>query len=417
MGRLADLRQRPGLRPRAAKRRARQAADRRPGPAAERPGAAHRPGRCGRQLLGGAGAAALAVHARAQRDLRPPVRGVPADVRPGAVRQGAARERGADGQDPHGRLDARDHRPPDHRAGHAHELVRAARRAFRQAVRPRHQRRGDSRHPRLGHQPPRRALLADRGVRGRLPDASADPRRLPVPVGAGRQLPAAAHAARSGRARGAKPAQRDADGRHLLLLRPLPPGRHHAAQLPEVPAALQPPRRRADRPGLDRRAAHAGAGGAALQRVPAAVPPRPGLVVRAADRQPGLGRGAAADVRRRRAGRSHDRPLRGAQAGGVRVQRHRLPRVHPDGLAPARERPLLHPRLPARGVHAGRLRLGREQHDARRAAAPLPAAGTGAGGGREPVRAVDVGDRAVAGTRARGRCRTSPAPRLARSGS
>ena len=109
----------------------------------------------------------------------------------------------------------------------------------------------------------------------------------------GRQLPAAAHAAGSGRARGAKPAQRDADGRHLLLLRPLSPGRHHAAQLPEVPAALRPPRRRADRPGLDRRAAHARARRAPLQRVPAAVPPRPGLVVRAADRQPGLGRGAA----------------------------------------------------------------------------------------------------------------------------
>ena len=73
-------------------------------------------GRRGRQLLGRAGAAALAVHARAQRDLRPPARGVPAADRPGALRQGAAGQRRADGQDPHGRLDAGDHRPPDHRA-------------------------------------------------------------------------------------------------------------------------------------------------------------------------------------------------------------------------------------------------------------------------------------------------------------
>ena len=49
-------------------------------------------------------------------DLRAARRGYPGDVRPGALRQGAARERGADGQDPHGRLDAGDHRPPDHRA-------------------------------------------------------------------------------------------------------------------------------------------------------------------------------------------------------------------------------------------------------------------------------------------------------------
>ena len=124
---------------------------------------------------------------------------------------------------------------------------------------------------------------------------------------------------------------------------------------------------------------------------------RPGHVVRGDDRQPGLGRAAARDVRRRRAGRPDGGPVRRAQAGGVRFQRHRLPRVHPDGLAPPGERPLLHPGLPARGVHPGRLRLGREQHDAERPAAPLPGAGAGAGGRGEPVRAVDIGQRPGAG--------------------
>ena len=56
-------------------------------------------------------------------------RGVSGDVRPGALRQGAAGERRAHGQDPHRRLDAGDHRPPDHRPCAADELVRASRRA------------------------------------------------------------------------------------------------------------------------------------------------------------------------------------------------------------------------------------------------------------------------------------------------
>ena len=43
----------------------------------------------------------------------------------------------------------------------------------------------------------------------------------------------------------------------------------------------------------------------------------------------------------------------------LRLLRHGLPHLHPDGLAAAEERPLLHRRLPARGLHAGRLRLGR----------------------------------------------------------
>ena len=43
---------------------------------------------------------------------------------------------------------------------------------------------------------------------------------------------------------------------------------------------------------------------------------------------------------------------------GLRFQRHRLPPLHPDGVAPAQERPVLHPRLPTRGLHAGGARRG-----------------------------------------------------------
>ena len=44
---------------------------------------------------------------------------------------------------------------------------------------------------------------------------------------------------------------------------------------------------------------------------------------------------------------------------GLRLQRHGLPRLHPDGVAAAEERPLLHARLQRRDVHADRARLDR----------------------------------------------------------
>ncbi len=50
--------------------------------------------------------------------------------------KGAARRRGADGEDPHGRLDAGDHRAPDDGDGAAHELVGPRGRAARPAARP-----------------------------------------------------------------------------------------------------------------------------------------------------------------------------------------------------------------------------------------------------------------------------------------
>ena len=71
----------------------------------------------------------------------------------------------ADGQDPHGRLDAGDHRPPDDGPRHAGELVGARGRTARQAHRPPHLERGDPRHSGLADESPRRPLFAHRGVR------------------------------------------------------------------------------------------------------------------------------------------------------------------------------------------------------------------------------------------------------------
>ena len=59
---------------------------------------------------------------------------VPALVGRRAVRPRAADQRGADGQDPHRRVDAGDHRPPDDQVRDARELVRHARQAPGQAA-------------------------------------------------------------------------------------------------------------------------------------------------------------------------------------------------------------------------------------------------------------------------------------------
>ena len=52
--------------------------------------------------------------------------------------------------------------------------------------------------------------------------------------------------------------------------------------------------------------------------------------------------------RRRRAGRPDGRAVRGEAADRVRVQRHRVPDLHPDGVAPAQQRPVLHARTSGR---------------------------------------------------------------------
>ena len=276
VGRLADLRQRASFRRGAPLGRARQAAPRRDGVAARRAGGAHRPLRRRGQLLGRPRAPPLALHARAQRDLRPPAREAPRARRRGPLPEGAARQRGADGEDPHGRLDAGGDRPPDHRRRAAGELVRDPRRAVREALRPAHEQRGHSRHPGLADQSPWRSVLADGGVRLGLPDASADSGRLRLPFARDRRRARRALLRRPERARGACAPRGDADGRPLLLVREGPSRRDHPPQLPEDAAALQAARRDRDRPGGDGRPAHARARRPALQPVPAALPPRAG---------------------------------------------------------------------------------------------------------------------------------------------
>ena len=127
-----------------------------------------------------------------------------------------------------------------------------------------------------------------------------------------------------------------------LLVRHLASGRDHAAQLPALPAALRP----ADGTLVDLASID-------VLRVRERGVPRYNefrrlLHLKAFDTfeemadTPEHADGAAPDLRRRRAGRHDDRHVRRAEAEGVRLQRHRLPHLHPDGVAPARERPLLH---------------------------------------------------------------------------
>ena len=263
-------------------------------------------------------------------------------------------QRRPDGEDPHRRVDAGDHRPPDDQVRDARQLVRHPRQAPGQAQLER----GPRRHPRLAHEPPRRSLLADRGVRRRLPDAPAAARRLHVPVDRDGRGAAGADVPGARSARHPRPAGRGRLRQLVLLARGRPPGRDHAAQLPALPAGVPAARRNRRRPRRDRRPAHPRAGRSALQRVPAALPPEAGGDVRGADRQPGVGEGAAARLRGRRAGRPDGRPLRRAAAEGVRLQRHRVPRLHPDGVAAAEERPLLHQRLQRGDLHAERVSTG-----------------------------------------------------------
>ena len=234
----------------------------------------HRPDGRRRELLARPRAAPHAVHARAQRGLRQPARAVSGARRPGSVRQGPSRHLGADGEDPHRRLDAGGHRAPDDGARAARELVGPRGRAARQAPRQADLERRAARDPRLGHQPPRRPVLVDRGVRGRLPDAPADPGRFQPALDRGRSRAAERDAARHRRASGSRADDRALDDRPLLLLRDDAPRGDHAPQLPEVPPALRPARRVAGRPRHDRHPALARARGAALQPVPAALPPR-----------------------------------------------------------------------------------------------------------------------------------------------
>ena len=170
----------------------------------------------------------------------------PRALRRRALRQGAARRRGADGEDPHGRVDAGDHRPPDDGARRSHATGGASRASGSTSCSAGCTKNEvAARHPRLADEPPRRAVLADRGVRRGLPHAPADPRRLHLPLARRRH-----GAAASARSRSSAPCTcasgwpRSAMDDLFYSFGTVAPRRDHAAQLPAVPAALRAARRR-----------------------------------------------------------------------------------------------------------------------------------------------------------------------------
>ena len=289
VGRLADLRQRPRAGRRAPRRRRRQASARPGRAAATRPRRQGRPDRRRRQLLARPRAPAHALHPRAQRGRRPAGAGAPSVDGRRAVREGAPRHRGADGEDPHGRVDARDHRPSDDPVRDAGQLVRHPRQAARQAQLER----GARRHPGLADRPSRRPVLAHRGVRRRLSHAPAAAGRLHVPLDRDGRGAAGADLPRARRHRRPRQDRRGRLRERFLLVRDRAPRGDHAAQLPPLPPGAAQARRDRRRPRRDRRAPHPRAGRAALQRVPAALPPEAGGDVRGADGQSRLGGGAA----------------------------------------------------------------------------------------------------------------------------
>ncbi len=162
----------------------------------------------------------------------------------GAVPARPAGRRRAAGQDPHGRVDAGRHQPPDDGLRAAGQLVRGRRGADRPLVRPDQRQRGGQRHPGRGDRALRRAVLAHRGVHRRLPDAPADARRLRPPVARRRQAAGAVAASASWPGRTRRRSVPRFDTRRPVLL-----VRHHAsrcdraAQLPAVPAGVRAARR------------------------------------------------------------------------------------------------------------------------------------------------------------------------------
>ena len=149
-----------------------QGRDRDRRPDRHRPGAARQLRRA-RRLVGRAGAAAHAVHARAQRRVRHARRDLPRLVGRRGVRQGPADHRRAHRQDPHRRVDHRDPEPARAADRDAGQLVRPRRRAGAHALRAADRQRGPQRHSRVAHRPPLRPVLDHRGVRRGLPHAPA----------------------------------------------------------------------------------------------------------------------------------------------------------------------------------------------------------------------------------------------------
>ncbi len=284
--------------------------------------------------------------------------------RPATLRPRPTHQRRLDRQDPHRGVDARHAGRLGHGDGHELQLVGHPGKDALETGGSTHQERGVQRRSRIPVVLPRHAVLHDRGVHVGLSHASAHPGR----VQHSRERQRSTHrrlrlhpVVRCQHPRGARGPSNPYE-RPVLLIRHESPRCDRAAQLPRGAATLRTARRHAPRPRDDRHPAQPRTWRAALQRVPAQVPPPAFLIVRGDERRrPGRG-GPAPRLRRRRGGRLDGRPLLRATAGGVRLQRHRVSRLHLDGDPTTQERPLLHLRLPTRGVHEGGHGLDRGQH-------------------------------------------------------
>ena len=354
VGRFAGVRQHARAPEDDPDQRGRQGPAEPPGPRALRPVHHASDGRRQRELVARPGHLHHGLHARAQRHLRAPRPRPPGLGRRRAVRARPARERRPHRQDPHRRVDDRPVGRLDHADRYARQLVGLHGRALLTPLRPDQQERGGQRYPRVADLAARRAVRHDRGVRRRLPDASAHPRRLLHPLGERQPRHRELHLPGDLGDADARGPRHGGHERPHLLVRDVEPRGDRPQQLPEGPAALRQAGRQHPRPGRHRPPAQPGAGRAPVQRVPPQVPPGSRRAVRGLQRRPGRGREAAEHLRRPRGRRPDDRPVHRGTAEGLRVQRHRLPRLHPDGVPAPEERPLLHLRLPAGGLQRTR---------------------------------------------------------------
>ena len=254
------------------------------------------------------------------------------------------------------------------------------------------------RHRRLDSRSSRGAVLADRGVRRGLPHAPADARRLRVPLAGDR--PAARETRTLHEIAGERTpaiAERVTDARSVLLVRHLSiPG---AITLHNYPRHLQ---------NLTRdNGEHLDLAAVDIFRDRERGVPRYNQFRRLLHKEPVKSFDELTDnpAWRKQIKTVYNGDLekvdlmtglyRRAAAGGLRLQRDGVPRLHPDGVAPPEERSVLHRRFPARDLHRVRHRLPQEELDASRPAAPLSAARAGAGGGDQCVRTVEDADRAA----------------------
>ena len=256
-----------------------------------------------------------------------------------AVPDRAARQLGADGEDPHRRVDAGDPRQPGARARRCTPTGTGSCRVGAPEVRPRRHR-DDRRDRRLRAGAPRGAVLDHRGVRLGLPPASAAPRRLRDPRPPQRRSwsprPTSSRSRATGRGRRSpSTAGRTSSTRSAIAH----PGAITLHNHPRALAEPRAPQRRPRRPRHDRHPARPRARRPALQRLP---------------------REAAQAAGSRRSRTSPTTPswreeIRDVYDGdidrvdlqvgmlaeplppGLRLLRHGVPDLHPDGLAAAEE--------------------------------------------------------------------------------